>query len=232
MARRSVQLLHVEDNPTQAVLTARYLEHMDGLAFRITCVDNEDAAWAEFQRGGTEFVIIDYHLTQGDGLSCLQRIRRQDALVPIIAISGEATPEIAAELVQAGADDYISKADLTSKELAHSVRSALARADAWRRRNAPVDPNQLSNIEHLLKEMAQEFARHFGARFLDRLDELEAAARQAHVTAGQLQRLFKSVCDDLDAAQPAGNAPVKRLLRPLLLEIVLRLSGDEASKVQ
>ena len=54
--------------------------------------------------------------------------------MPIIAISGVATPEIAAELLQVGADDFISKKDLSGDVLARSVREALARADAWRRR--------------------------------------------------------------------------------------------------
>jgi DNA-binding response OmpR family regulator len=89
-----------------------------------------------FDTCGVEFVILDYRLRQGNGLHCLKELRRRDQIVPIIAISGFATPEIADDLLQAGADDYITKRELTGGELAHRVRAAVARADASRERNA------------------------------------------------------------------------------------------------
>src|SRR5262245_53291706 len=82
--------------------------------FAISCVAGEDEAIHEFSRSGADCIILDYHLSQGDGLSCLRKLRRLDPMVPIVAVSGEATPEIAAELLRVGADDYISKTELLS----------------------------------------------------------------------------------------------------------------------
>lgn len=112
------------------------LAAIEGLRVEIAYAETEASALDAFDAGGVEMVILDYHLRQGNGLRCLEEIRRRDASVPIIAISGVATPEIAADLVQAGADDYIGKRDLTSDLLARGMRDALERADAWKRRAA------------------------------------------------------------------------------------------------
>ena len=134
MPVRTIRLLHVEDDLAQRRFVSHHLASMGEYRFDILSAEGEDAALVEFNGGGVDFVILDYHLTQGNGLSCLQKLRGSDRIVPIITVSGVATPEIAAELLQVGADDFISKKDLSNEVLARSVRGALARADAWRRR--------------------------------------------------------------------------------------------------
>ncbi len=134
MSARIIRLLHVEDDLAQHRFVAHHLASIGEYRFDILRAESEDAALDEFDDGGLDFVILDYHLTAGNGLSCLERLRRRDRILPIIAVSGVATPEIAAELLQVGADDFISKKDLSDDVLARSVRGALARADAWRRR--------------------------------------------------------------------------------------------------
>jgi DNA-binding response OmpR family regulator len=136
MSSRIVTVLHVEDEMSQRLLLAHHLKSLNEFEFNIVYAHEEATALETFDGGGIEFVIVDFHLTQGNGLHCLEEIRRRDQVVPIIAVSGVATDEIAALLLQAGADDYIGKRDLTSGQLAQSIRHALARADACRRRDA------------------------------------------------------------------------------------------------
>jgi CheY-like chemotaxis protein len=52
----------------------------------------------------------------------------------VIAVSGKATDEIAAELIAAGADDYLAKPNLSARLLGQSVRNAITRAKAFRTR--------------------------------------------------------------------------------------------------
>jgi DNA-binding response OmpR family regulator len=134
MASRTIKLLHVEDEESQRRLLAHHLAAMNDLQFELVYADGEESALRVFD-GGVEMVILDYHLRQGNGLHCLEELRRRDQIVPIIAISGVATAEIAADLLQAGADDYIAKRDLTSGALATVMREALTRADVWRQRH-------------------------------------------------------------------------------------------------
>jgi DNA-binding response OmpR family regulator len=133
MTCTTIKLLHVEDDPVQRLFVAHHLSSISEYQFNVIPVETEDAAIASFDRGGIEFVILDYHLMAGNGMSCLEKLRRRDSIVPIIAISGLATSEIATELLRIGADDFISKKDLSGEVLARSVREALARTMACHR---------------------------------------------------------------------------------------------------
>jgi DNA-binding response OmpR family regulator len=132
MSDRSIKLLHVEDDAAQQILVGHYLKSLSEFHFDVHYVDNEEEAVAEFSRGDVEFVLLDYHLAAGDGLSCLRRLRQRDILVPIVVISGMATPEVTAELLRFGADDYLPKRDLNSSVLGQSIRTAYRRAEGWR----------------------------------------------------------------------------------------------------
>jgi CheY-like chemotaxis protein len=221
---RITKLLHVEDSMLPRRILAQQFAAAKDYSFVITCVASEDEAIREFTQGGVDCVVLDYHLTQGDGLSCLRRLRQLDPIVPIVAVSGEATAEIAAELLRVGADDYISKADLLSGAVPRSVCAALARADALRRYQAASSPDQTGTTRALLQQVCQAFAARVGPDLLERLDQWEAAARQESLTMGQLEHAFEAACSEL--ADPAGSSSTQRLLRPILLEMVLRLAGQ------
>jgi DNA-binding response OmpR family regulator len=134
MSIRAVTLLHIEDDAMQQRLLAHHLRAIPEFRFEIRHAETQDDAISAFDHDPVDFVILDYNLRQGDGLSCIQELRSRDLVVPIIAISGMATPEIAAELLEAGADDYIEKRDLTSDLLARRMRETLIRANACRPR--------------------------------------------------------------------------------------------------
>ena len=133
-----IRVLHVEDDRIQRSLVAHYLDAIKGHRFVVIGVESEDQAVDLFRRGGIDLVILDYQLVQGDGLHCLQQLRRIDPLVPVIAVSGIATQEIAAKLIGAGADDYLDKQSMDKRGLAQSVVSALTRARAVRARLAAI----------------------------------------------------------------------------------------------
>jgi CheY-like chemotaxis protein len=227
MTARVIRTLHVEDDRVQQKVIAHHLRRLDGLTFDIACVRSESEAVAAFRQAPRDLVIIDYHLSEGNGLSCLRTLRQDDPIVPIIAVSGQATAEVTAQLLQSGADDYISKHDLHGEGLAHSVRLALARADAWRRRAAPA-PDEQSQARAALLQVCRAFTAAAGEDFLRRLGEFDAAAREAGLTEDRLRHLFEAVAGELAAGCPADAQAVRRSLRPVLLELVFRLEERRA----
>lgn len=136
MTPRTINLLHVEDDAIEQALICQFLNAIEGFSFAVTAATTEEAAVAAFRRGGIEFVILDYQLESGDGLSCLHKVRRLDPYVPVVVVSGTATPEVVAEFLRFGADGYLSKGNLNPEDLAQSIRAALRRADEWRRQDA------------------------------------------------------------------------------------------------
>jgi DNA-binding response OmpR family regulator len=134
MAIPMIRVLHVEDDLSQRRYVAHHLGTMPDYRFDMSYAEDEDGALVEFNSSPADLVLLDYQLKHGDGLSCLTRLRRLDPIVPIIAISGMASQEIAAVLLQAGADDYIDKVDVSSLRLAENLGRLLARATACRNR--------------------------------------------------------------------------------------------------
>jgi DNA-binding response OmpR family regulator len=187
----------------------------------ITTAVSEDAALAEFGKGGIEVTILDYQLAQGDGLSCVRRLRKLDPIVPIVAVSAVAPPEISAELLHAGADTFIKKQDLNREILAGTLRELLGRTDRLRQRVPRTDAGQLGQLESSLRQLSAPFTGSAGAELAKRLDEFEQIARQANLTYPQCQRLFDTVTQSLE-----GETSSRKAVRPLLLEVLLRLYGE------
>ena len=221
MTTKTINVLHIEDDKVQRMRLAHHLGAIKEFQFTITCVESEEDAVKAFSRGGTDLVILDYQLTQGNGLSCLHKLRGQDAIVPIVAVSGVASAETAADLLHAGADDYFDKHELDRQALARSVRHVLARTDAMRQGSLAPASESVARIEAGFRELCSTFRTRLGPDFFRQLDELETAAREAIFTPAKLQDLVDRVYPEQDAM----NVSFRMELRPLLSEIFMRLFG-------
>lgn len=155
--RRIVRVLHVEDDEVQQEAVALYLTAARELVCQVTAVASEAEAVAAFARGGIDLVLLDFHLSQGDGLACLRQLRARDAVVPIIVVSGLEEPQVAARLLEAGADDFLSKKNFSGPQLARAVAAAVARADALRAIGgaAPAGPAVTPDQQELLRAVAE-----------------------------------------------------------------------------
>jgi CheY-like chemotaxis protein len=231
VAKPTIKLLHVEDGAVPRRLVAHQLAAVPDWAFEVRYAAGEDEAVAAFGRGGADLVILDYHLEQGDGLSCLRRLRAADAVVPVLVVSGQTDPEVAADLLLAGADDYIAKHDLATGALPRAVRAALARLEGWRRyhpdaehRGDPAPPEagldpqaaleRLGGNAALLEEVAgillEEFPRWL-AELSAALGRGDAAAlfSVAHLLRGSVSTLGPGAvfhaAGELEARARAGD---------------------------
>lgn len=229
MDPRRIKLLHVEDNLAHRRLVGHFLAAMKEFSFDVFHADSEEAAVDSFRSNGIEFVLLDYHLTQGDGLSCLRRLRGVDPLVPIIALSGAATPEIASELLEVGADDYLAKQDLNRESLAGAMRNVLSRVDLVKQSPTRGKPSaEFEKVDAQFRKLAEEFFKRCDPPLVKEMDEFERLARQDKLTLRHLQELFTRICDELEpqANGSAAQVAVAKRLRPLLLEAVLRVFGN------
>ncbi len=138
MSQYTLRLLHIEDDRLQHAIIARQLVSLQEYQFETTVAISEDQALLKFAENNFDLIILDYHLSEGNGVECLRRIRQIDPIVPVIAVSGVATDEIAAELISVGADDYLAKQNLNARILGQSVRNVITRAKAFRSRYSAI----------------------------------------------------------------------------------------------
>lgn len=119
--------LIVEDHPEALEILQRALTDAN---FRTISTDSESTCLEIVNREPVAIVLLDWWLTEGDGLGALRGIRATSK-VPVIMVSGRAEPKDRAIALELGADDYINK-PFTNDELIARVRAVLRRQVAPR----------------------------------------------------------------------------------------------------
>ena len=117
-----LHILHLEDNPNDAVLIQSTLE-----AGGITCasarVENHDDFVAALEHGGIDLIFSDFSLPAFDGLSALKIAHDRWPDLPVIMVSGTLGEERAIDSLKSGATDYVLKGSLA--RLVPAVRRAM-----------------------------------------------------------------------------------------------------------
>lgn len=215
---RTIRLLHVEDDAVQQEAMGLHLAAIKEFSCAVTAVASEREAVAEFQRTVFDVVLLDYHLAQGNGLACLRQLRKLDATVPVIVVSGLATGQVAAELLEAGADDYLGKQNLSGERLGKSLSAVVARADAYKQRllDGTADVDAFFDRVRRTVNVSDESA------LLRSLRDLYKSALPGHFSAAQIQRLVDLVCGELGPGVGGDD-----VARRTLLTLFLRLFGTQ-----
>jgi len=106
-------ILVIEDETTLAKNIKTYLGR-DGFAVQLA---NKGAdGLAEFERFKPDIVLLDCNLPDMNGLEVLAELRKLDARIKVIMMTGESDVQVAVSAMKAGVYDYLSK-PLVLKEL-------------------------------------------------------------------------------------------------------------------
>ncbi|APT33901.1 transcriptional regulatory protein FixJ [Methylobacterium phyllosphaerae] len=127
--------VHIVDDDLAVRQSLAFLLGTDGLAVQV-----HDSATA-FLAAGTDRVgciVTDVRMPDIDGVELLHRLRQRGRMPPVIVMTGHADVALAVEAMKAGAVDFIEK-PFDDDVLLASIRSALARADRARTRDAEGD---------------------------------------------------------------------------------------------
>lgn len=123
---RALRILCAEDNPYGRVILNTILTE---LGHKIDFAASGEAAIEAVARGGYDLVLMDVILPGVDGIEATRRIRAREgaaARMPIIGISGRASPGDEANARAAGMDAYLMK-PVSPSRLAEVIATATAR---------------------------------------------------------------------------------------------------------
>lgn len=111
-----------EDDPKQAELVRRYLEHEQ---HTVIVAPTGEAALAEIRTAEPDLLILDVMLPGMNGLTVCRTIRASSDL-PILMLTARSTEDDLLQGLDLGADDYVTK-PYSPRELMARVRTLLRR---------------------------------------------------------------------------------------------------------
>ncbi|WP_434531538.1 PAS domain S-box protein (plasmid) [Haloarcula sp. NS06] len=122
----TIHVLHVDDDPDLADLTAAFLEREN---------DQLDVQTATSPSEGLDVladmkpdcIVSDYDMPQQNGIELLKAVRQEYPDLPFILYTGKGSEEVASEAISAGVTDYLQKDSGPSQYavLANRIRNAV-----------------------------------------------------------------------------------------------------------
>ena len=148
--QKAVRLLIIEDVEDHALLAVRELQK-GGFAVEFDRVETGEELEKALESGDWDAVISDYNLPGFNGFDALRMVQARED-IPFILVSGAIGEELAADLMKAGANDYIRKGNLA--RLAPTLERELNDAAVRRERRHTAD--ELAKHRERLEELVLE----------------------------------------------------------------------------
>ncbi len=123
----SVSLLLIEDNPVHVRLIQALLAQSQAPPFELNNAGSLEDGLRRLDAGGIDLILLDLTLPDSQDLETFIRVRAHAPAVPIVVVTGVDDLTLAAKAVEAGAQDYLVKTQLSSGVLTRSLRYALER---------------------------------------------------------------------------------------------------------
>ncbi len=152
LTHEKVSILHVEDNPGDALLLkAELLESVSpyftsrGLrtpSWDIICAKNCREAKDRLAKGGIDVILLDLNLPDGNGLETLREIALAAPRTSIVVLSGRTEAEGSSETLQGGAQDYLVKGQADGGQIWQAIRFAVQRQQVRNHDNRVLDQSQ------------------------------------------------------------------------------------------
>ena len=111
MLDKVTQLLLVEDDEDDYILTCDYLEQLDSHTFNIQWISSPEQAIETLSKNEHDICLLDYRLGASNGLDVLKEAIANGFSGPIIMLTGQSNDELDSAALDAGAVDYLIKTD-------------------------------------------------------------------------------------------------------------------------
>jgi PAS domain S-box-containing protein len=168
-ATRTLSVLLVEDSENDAMLLMRELRRggYEPVFERVHTSEGMEEAWRTAEARGHPFqiVISDYYMPRFGASAALELLRKHDSDVPFIVVSGKVGEEAAVEIMKAGADDYLTKENMS--RLCPAIERELREVEVKRERELALSRSE-DRFKRLVEQAADAiFVHDLEGRFVD-----------------------------------------------------------------
>ena len=125
-----LRILLIEDDPGDAGLIEAYLRpaHFGGQAPRLVLATSLNEARSNINKAAPDLILLDLALPDSAGLATVTAVHGLLPETPIVVLSGHRDAEFEAEVLEAGAQDYLVKGEFDSAQISRAIRHARTRA--------------------------------------------------------------------------------------------------------
>jgi DNA-binding response OmpR family regulator len=145
-----MKLLLIEDNRSLADSLKRHLSKV----FVVDVCRTAEEGLRQGTQGGHDIVILDLHLPDGSGFDICQSLRAAGLAIPILILTAATDIPSRVALLNAGADDYVTKP--------FSIAELRARLNALLRRAPSMTSSSLLQIDDLIVDPARRQVKRGG----------------------------------------------------------------------
>jgi diguanylate cyclase (GGDEF)-like protein len=222
-----VSLLLVEDDDLAAKRLFEMLSRPEGTRFDISRVPCVEEALVKLQDESYDVMLIDLSIDEAYDLDSLLRARVATLSVPIVVLTYQRDEEVAIKAARAGAQDYLTKGEVTPELISRTLLHAIERHRMLRELNEAKQRQRFLATHDSLTELPNRYS--FMAQLSSALADAQRNDTELAVMFLDLDG-FKTVNDNLGHA--VGDellCDVARRLQSMIRksDMVARVGGDE-----
>jgi len=116
------RILIIDDDPDICTLLSAYLRRQE---YEVSYAHSGKSGLKLISENSFDLILSDFRLGDFDGIKILEEIRKVDAAIPVIIITGYSDIRTAVKVIKSGAFDYVSK-PLIPDEILLTIRKALS----------------------------------------------------------------------------------------------------------
>ncbi len=124
---QAIHVLMIEDDEDDALLTSSALAEINHRRFEVLPAKSLEEGLFCLEHNPADVVLLDLSLPDSRGLDTLLAVRRHEAEVPVVVLTGLSDEAIAIEALKHGAQDYLVKGTLSGDAIRRSIRHAIER---------------------------------------------------------------------------------------------------------
>lgn len=126
-SNKPIDLLLIEDNPGDLLLTKRMLEKAEHAKLHVDHADSLSTGIKRAIEGSLDVILSDLNLPDSPWVETFFRLKLQVPEIPIVVLSGFADEEMSHKAIRAGAQDYLIKGQIDGIILERSLLYAIER---------------------------------------------------------------------------------------------------------
>lgn len=154
----TIRALVVEDDRADWLLARRFLSRIDGVRVEAHWAASYEAGLEALRQRNFDICLLDHGLGMRTGIDFLREVQDLARDTPVIVLTGADSREIDLDAMRLGADDYLTKAGLTTQILERSIRYARDRKRAERELRAAHDGLE-ERVRERTRELREEVVR-------------------------------------------------------------------------